>query len=158
MRLGAQVDGFMMAEWRFVEDDMHHIAERVQEFDPDSRLAMRMDTGQYGVVRHVQLPVLGETWIIGMMLSDQDGNPLKREPDGRVMHQLREYDSWRHAHPGRTLRRQAEKLLAIKEHERQRAIRENAGELAESYLYWGRRRYGIQRNIYIPADLPRGQG
>jgi hypothetical protein len=158
VRLGEPVSGYMMQEWRFVEDDMHHIAERVTQFDPDARLALRCDTGQYGIVRQVQLPVLGQTWIVGMMLRDPEGKPLTREPDGRVMHQLREYDTWRHSHPGRTLREQARKLLELRERAQQQLIRERAGEFAEAYLFQGRKYHGIARNIYVPADIPRGQG
>ena len=153
MRLAGLVPGYLVGDWHFVEDDMHHIAERISEFDPDARLGHDRDANRWAVVRHVQMPVIGDTWIIGFILRDQDGKELAREPDGRVMAQMRKYDTWRNRFSGRQLKQQAEKLLEIQAERHRKAIMDQNTDLAEQYVFHGRRYFGMKRNIYVPAGI-----
>lgn len=165
MRLGATVPGVLMAPWRFVAEDQHDISRRVQAIDPDARLAVNCLDGQLGIVRHVRIgnavEALGmdpqNTWIIAFKVKDDDGEPLTGEPDARVLEQMRKYDTWTKRNPVRA-RQAAEAVVAHREAQRQKAERERARAMAEAYVHWGRRYYGIKNNIYVPADIPRGQG
>lgn len=164
MRLGSSVPG-LITPWRFVAQDLHDIARRVRELDRDARLAVETTTGQLGIVRNVVLEAEPgslttdphDTWIIGFRATDDDGEPLTGEPDARVLELMRRYDSWAKRNPVR-FRQAAE--LAARQHEArtQQFIRERAREFAEEYLFAGRRYAGIRHNIFVPADLPRGQG
>ena len=162
MRLGGRVPA-LLTEWRFVAEDMHNISQRVQEFDSDARLAMEMETEHLGIVRRVVLPVNPDvleanphdTWIIGLRLRDPDTKqPIVGESDGRVLDLMRLYDSWAKRNPAR-FRASAEAAVAAREQQIEQAIRERSREAVEQYLFHGRRRYGIYKNIYVPADLPR---
>lgn len=163
MRLGGLVPA-LITSWRFVAEDQHHISQRVRELDPDARLAMEMATEHLAIVRRVVLPVSPDvlqadphdTWIIGLKLRDVDGVPMTGEPDSRVLDLMRLYDSWAKRNPVR-FKESAEKAVAKREEQLVKRDRERARQMAETYLFAGRRYAGIRHNIYVPAALPKGQ-
>jgi hypothetical protein len=167
MRLGGQVPGVLLnGGWRFVAEDQHNISQRVREVDDDSRLAVNVESGQFGIVRHVVLEgdvgKLGmdphNTWIVAFKATDPDtGQPITGEPDARVLELMRRYDTWTKRNPDRA-RKAAEAVVRHREARQQQLIRERARALAEGYLWAGRRYLGMKNNIYVPADIPRGQG
>jgi hypothetical protein len=165
VRLGSEVPNLLGDVWRFVAEDQHDIARRVQVIDPDARLAMNTSTQQLGIVRHIRVGPAVEaigmdpqnTWIIAFKVREEDGTPCTGEPDARVLEQMQRFDTWTKRNPERA-RDVAEKVVRHREQQREKAERERARAMAESYIQWGRRRYGIHKNIYVPADIPRGQG
>lgn len=166
MRLGSTVPGITGTGYRFVAEDQHDICRRVQEIDADARLAVNVADGQLAIVRRVVLEgdvsMLEmdphDTWIIAFRVSDpQSGMPLDGEPDARVLERMREYDSWNKRNPVRA-KQAAEAVVRHREAQVEKELREHAREMAEAYLWAGRRYFGLKHNIYVPADLARGQG
>lgn len=105
MVLGERVNGLMMDKgWHFVTGDSHDIHRRVQEIDPDARLAAHVDTGEIGVVAWVRRSVMGAgdfedasgvpvqdpggAWLLAFRLYDEHGNTYRGEPTEEVIEQM----------------------------------------------------------------------
>lgn len=166
MRVGSSVPGILNENWCFVAEDQHDICRRVRELDADARLAVNTLTRQLGIVRHVTLDVDPDiiqadphnTWIIAFRAKDPETDaPLDGEPDARVLELMRLYDTWTKRNPERA-KQSAEAVVRHREQQVEKLIRERARDAAERYVSDGRRAYGIKKNIYVPADLPRGEG
>jgi hypothetical protein len=95
--LGDRLTG-AYTDWRVVEDDLYHIARRVQEYDSEARLIRNDESGQLGLARWVDNYYLtgkrGLTFARAMHHLDDD-SPMTGNPDGRVLKFMAAADSRR---------------------------------------------------------------
>lgn len=148
MRLGEPVQGLLTQNWRFVEDDLYGITDRVMDYDSNARLAAHLD-GRLGIVRFVQTAVTpGGAWIVAFNLSD----PLSPdgywygEPDGRVIEQMGRGDL--HKRDPKKHMRALETLVKLEEFRQVVEEREAAREFAEKFMFDYRKVEGQKRKIY----------
>jgi hypothetical protein len=161
MKLGGVVNELIYPHWQFVEGDLHGVAERVQEYDAEAKLARDMISGQLGLARKIANPDphgLGHTWVIAKRLQDSDGTPLEGEPDARVVEQQKASDAWRvgNLKAWRTSQEQMWRLNEIARVERE--IEKNMG-IAEE-MVWTARRKDLHHEapVSVPADIPKSDG
>jgi hypothetical protein len=95
--LGDRLTG-AYTDWRVVEDDLYHIARRVQEYDSEARLIRKDESGQLGLAPWVDNYYLtgkrGLTFARAMHYLEDD-SPMTGAPDGRVLSFMRAADSRR---------------------------------------------------------------
>jgi hypothetical protein len=143
MKLASEpVNEFLYPDWRVVEEDLHNVAKRVQEYDQDARLARDDVSGQLGLARRVANPDpagSGSIWVIAKRLLDSDDEPLAGEPDARVLEQQRASDAFRIQNIN-AWRRTQEKVWHANENRRiQREIEKNMAN-AEQFVWTARRK------------------
>ena len=153
----APVNELLYPDWRFVEEDLHDIAGRVQEYDQDARLARDDVSGQLGLARKVANPDptgTGEIWVIAKRLLASDDEPLAGEPDARVLEQQRASDAFRIQNID-AWRRTQEKVWQANENRRiQREIEKNMAN-AEEFVWTARRKDLHQMApVTVPKDTP----
>lgn len=144
------VNEFLYPDWRFVEEDIHDISRRVQEYDAEARLARDEITGQLGLARRVANPDptgSGSIWVIAKRLTEADDEPLTGEPDARVLEQQRASDAFRIQNID-AWRRSQEKVWEANERRRiQREIEKNMAN-AEQFVWTARR-----KDLHQPAPV-----
>lgn len=143
MRLASHpVNEFLYPDWRFVEEDLHDISGRVQEYDAEARLARDEISGQLGLARQIANPDptgTGSIWVIAKRLLDSDDEPLTGEPDARVLEQQRASDAFRIQNID-AWRRTQEKVWEANERRRiQHEIEKNMAN-AEEFVWTARRK------------------
>ncbi len=153
----APVNDLLYPDWRFVEEDLHDISRRVQEYDQDARLARDDVSGQLGLARRVANPDPtgdGSIWVIAKRLLDSDDEPLAGEPDARVLEQQRASDAFRHQNLA-AWRRTQEKVWEANERRRiQREIEKNMDN-AEKFVWTARRKdLNQMAPVAVPKDTP----
>jgi hypothetical protein len=150
MKIGQPVKGIMTQHWRFVEDDLYGIADRVIEYDEDARLAIHTE-GRLGIVRYARAEWAPEgAWVVAFNLNDDDSvdGYWYGEPDARVLDQMGRADLRRKDVATRT--RQLRRLWQLHELAQELDDREEARELAERTIHRYRNAEGQKRRIYVP--------
>lgn len=107
MNLGGEVNGALMdPHYRFVTGDAADVHRRIQEIDPDLRLAAHSELRDIVVVKWVPLDDLGEdgftddntglnvdapggVWLIAFRCMNPDGTEMIGEPNASVLDQAR---------------------------------------------------------------------
>lgn len=152
MLLGPQMPSDTQPAWRFVESDLHGVARRVREYDPDARLVRQDTTGQLGLARFVRpCPAAGSgAWKLARKLYDlRDDSPLDGEPDQRVLECQRAFDAWRRARMLRDHQRMMERWHAAEGERRRREGEESLGEIPDEMAYLMRRESGVKNTIFV---------
>lgn len=104
MLLGDRLDG-AYTDWRVVEDDLYHVADRVREYDEEARLLRQEGTGKLGLGRYVPSHyITGQRGLaFAREVVDMDTDvPLTGTPDARVIrfmwaadaHRIRSMREW----------------------------------------------------------------
>lgn len=155
MKLAGVVNELLYPHWQYVEEDLHNISGRVQEYDADARLARDMLSGQLGLARKIPNPDpygIGHTWVIAKKLQDTNGEPLEGEPDARVLDQQQASDAWRvkNLDSWRTAQEQMWRVNEVARIEKE--IEKNMG-LAEE-MVWTARRKDLHHEA--PVAVPKG--
>jgi hypothetical protein len=136
------VNELLFPDWRFVEEDLHNVSSRVQEYDAEAQLARDDVSGQLGLARRISNPDptgTGSIWVIAKRLMDADDEPLVGEPDARVLEQQRASDAFRIQNMAAWHRTQ-EKVWEANERRRiQREIEKNMAN-AEEFVWTARRK------------------
>ncbi len=122
--------------WRFVDADLHDIASRVREYDPDSRLVRNDENGQLGLgVWHSRHEIPGGAFTLAREMFDPVTDaPLAGEPDGRALRCQRGYDSRRFSDI-RVWQRQVAEARVARETRKRIASEESFGDHAERYVH-----------------------
>jgi hypothetical protein len=148
MKIGQPVQGLLTQNWRFVEDDLYGIADRVIEYDSDARLGIHID-GRLGILRFAKTEVTpGGAWIVAFNLDD----PLSLdgywygEPDSRVIEQMGRADL--HKRDPIDAARKLKALLQLEEFRREVEAREEREEVSEQFLHRYRKAEGQKRKIF----------
>ena len=140
--------------WRFVESDLHDIASRVTEYDPDARLVRNDESGQLGLARWLKSDLLcgGGYWALARELFDLDTDkPLRGEPDGRVCRFQRAADSW-----GRNLRewhRKSEHSRWMAEKHEFDEMHDQHGDMAERFVNALKKDVSARPKAFIPRGI-----
>lgn len=160
MRLGEPIGSVLYEDWRFVEEDMHNISERVTEYDGEAKLARQEETGHLGLARRINSPFDGHggyVWLIARRLHDEDtGEPLTGEPDKRVLDEQRRADAFRIDNLDRW--RKTQERMWVLEEEVRRA-KEVAAQMANAEEFvWNFRKKDLGRkdSILVPASMTDG--
>lgn len=156
MRLGEQIGSVLYEDWRFVEEDLHNIADRVTEYDSEARLARQEETGHLGLARRIDAPFDGggHIWVIARRLRDKEtGEPLTGEPDARVLDEQQSSDAFRVDDLDRYRKAQERMWILDQEVRRAREI-EAEMENAEKFV-WTLRNKDLDRKdkIWVPASV-----
>ncbi len=161
MKLAGVVNELLYPHWQYVEEDLHNISGRVQEYDADARLARDMLSGQLGLARKIPNPDpygIGHTWVIAKKLQDTNGEPLEGEPDARVLDQQKASDAWRvkNLDSWRTAQEQMWRVNEVARIEKE--IEKNMG-LAEE-MVWTARRKDLHHEapVAVPKDISKSDG
>jgi len=148
MKIGQPVEGLLTQNWRFIEDDLYGIADRVIEYDPDARLGIHTD-GRLGLLRFARTEVTpGGAWVVAFNLSDPaslDGY-WYGEPDSRVIDQMCRADL--HKRDPKDAARKLKTLLQLEEFRREVEAREEREEISEQFLHRYRKAEGQKRKIF----------
>lgn len=111
MQLGEPIRGLMMnPHWRFVTADAFNVAQAVNDYHPDCRLAAHDETLQVAVAKFIHRAQLGEldeddveapvddrggAWLL-FFFPERDGAEMVGEPDSGIIDELRIRDMrWR---------------------------------------------------------------
>jgi hypothetical protein len=148
MKIGEPVQGLLTQNWRFVEEDLYGITDRVIQYDEHARLGIHTD-GRLGILRFVTTAVTpGGAWLVAFNLHDSlsvDGY-WYGEPDSRVIEQMGRADTSKRD-PQDTVRK-LKTMLHLEEMRQIIADQEEAHELAEQMLFKYRKIEGQKRKIY----------
>ena len=155
MRLGDHLQTEIYADWRFVEDDLYGIAERVKEYDGEARLVRQDESGHLGLARLMPgdfMPGCAGTWLVARRLSDPEtGEPLTGEPDQRVLTEQRSSDFFRVQDPVRWRKRMHGAWMLELQRRRERFAKANE-EYADRMVHrMSRDSGGWQSHIYVPS-------
>ena len=135
MLLGQRLPG-AHSGWRVVEGDLHDIAGRVREYDPDARLVREDGTGQLGLAvwqrKHAYIP--GGAFAFAKRMFDPDTDLPLTHADGRVLRVQRGSDSRRFADL-RVWHRMVAKAEAEREAREAAEIHESYGDHAERFVH-----------------------
>jgi hypothetical protein len=141
----------MTQHWRFVEDDLYGIADRVIEYDSDARLGIHTE-GRLGILRYAKTDFAPEgAWIVAFNLDDPDSPDgyWYGEPDGRVLDQMGRADL--RNKDATTRARQLKRLWQLHELAQHMDDRDEMREVAERTLHKYRKAEGQKRKIYVPS-------
>lgn len=150
MKLGEPIHGLYTDNWRFVEEDLYGITDRVIEYDKDARLACHED-GRLGIARWVQDSYCpGGTWLIAFNLTDpisEDGY-WRGEPDARVVDQMARGDMQRQD-PAK-FARNVKRMLQFQEIKMLQQAKEQMLGDPDKFIFRYRKMEGQKRNIFVP--------
>ena len=180
MVLGEPVPGYLTSGWRFVTADAHNITQTLRDQFPSTRLAcspthyegdQRIGVLEFFRLEHMNkrdvadledlnespVKVDGGVWLVALLPRDPvTGEPLRGEPDDRVLKAVRKYDTRRHsstfdAKQWQTWAEgQARRVEVKQKEENMEAMRENA-ELWFHHQMKGR---GDRPTyIYVPQNV-----
>lgn len=159
MRLGEPIGSALYDDWRFVEEDMHNIGERVTEYDSEAKLARQEETGHLGLARRINAPFDGggHIWVIARRLHDEEtGEPLTGEPDKRVLDEQRRADAFRIDNLDRWRKTQERMWILDQEVRHAREI-EKQMEHAEEFVWTFRKKdLGRKDSILVPSSVTDG--
>jgi hypothetical protein len=159
MRLGEPIGSALYEDWRFVEEDMHNICERVTEYDSEAKLARQEESGHLGLARRINAPFDGggHIWVIARRLHDEEtGEPLTGEPDKRVLDEQRRADAFRVDNLDRWRKAQERMWIIDQEVRRAREI-EKQMEHAEEFVWTFRKKdLGRKDSILVPSSVTDG--
>lgn len=159
MRLGEPIGSALYEDWRFVEEDMHNISERVTEYDSEAKLARQEESGHLGLARRINAPFDGggHIWVIARRLHDEEtGEPLTGEPDKRVLDEQRRADAFRVDNLDRWRKAQERMWIIDQEVRRAREI-EKQMEHAEEFVWTFRKKdLGRKDSILVPSSVTDG--
>ena len=159
MRLGEPIGSALYEDWRFVEEDMHNIGERVTEYDSEAKLARQEESGHLGLARRINAPFDGggHIWVIARRLHDEEtGEPLTGEPDKRVLDEQRRADAFRVDNLDRWRKAQERMWIIDQEVRRAREI-EKQMEHAEEFVWTFRKKdLGRKDSILVPSSVTDG--
>jgi hypothetical protein len=149
--LGDRLTG-AYTDWRVVEDDLYHVADRVREYDSEARLIRNDESGQLGLARWVDNYDLtgkrGLTFARAMHHLEDDA-PMTGCPDGRVISFMRAADSRRFKDMREWYRRSAEAHDQRELGEWNKSYEENRPH-AEQYVHALRRDLSAKPFAFIP--------
>jgi hypothetical protein len=158
MQLGSPINELVHPDWRFVTSDLHNIAERVEEYDAEARLAREEGSGQLGLARKIVNPAPGGSgylWTIARRLKDTEtGEPLTGEPDARVLTEQQASDAFRVADLDRW-RRTQNTVWYLNQQAKHYAEVEKQMDAAERFVH-AARRHDLHRPapVSVPSDVP----
>lgn len=160
MRLGEPIGSVLYEDWRFVEEDMHSISERVTEYDSEAKLARQDETGHLGLARRINSPFDGHggyVWLIARRLHDEEtGEPLTGEPDKRVLDEQRRADAFRVDNLDRW-RKTQERMWVLEQEVRHAKQVESQMANAEEFVWNFRKKdLGRKDSILVPASMNNG--
>lgn len=155
MLLGRPLTPSNITGWRPVEDDLHGIAGRVMEYDPDARLVREDETGHLGIMRWITSDVFigGGYWAFVRTMHDLDTDVPLTFPDARVIRWMRSSDS-----RGRSLRKWAETSKYahwMREKRAEDAMRDENREHAERFVNALKKDVSARPRAVIPASIPK---
>lgn len=148
MKIGQPVEGLMTQHWRFVDEDLYGITDRVIQYDADARLGIHYD-GHLGILRFVKADFAPEgAWIVAFNLDDPD-SPDGRwygEPDARVIDQMGRGDL--HKRDPKDSVRKLKRMWQLEELRQELEGRAMAREMAEKMIFEYRKKKGQKRKAY----------
>lgn len=151
MKLGTQVEGLFTDNWRFVEEDLHDITERVKQYDEAAAL-VRHESGYLGIARYVYHEISpGGVWLIAFTLSDPasaDGH-WYGEPDGRVIEQMARGDMQKR--DPQKMARNVKRMLMLHEAKLLQQAKEQVMGDPEVFVHRYRKMEGQKRKIVVPS-------
>ena len=157
MRLGTEVPGILTDKWLFVADDAHNIAQRVRDYDSESRLVAHAETHELAIARWVQASFCpGGAYIIAFKCFDPDTEePIIGEPDARVLELLKRADTWRRRNPHRFYRA-TQKIIERREAHNRSLMHDRAAEIARRSVHKSKARHGIKDKAAMPGRTVSG--
>lgn len=142
------------SDWRVVEGDLHDIAGRVREYDPDARLVRQDGTGHLGLavwLRNHDL-IRGGAFTLAREMYDLDTDkPLTGVPDGRCLRFQRAADSRRRG-IGNWRARRAASRIAREEREHQEIL-ESYGDPSERFVHALKKDVTAKPRAYVPRAV-----
>jgi len=156
MKLGDPIGSVLYEDWRFVEEDLYNISNRVTEYDSEARLARHNDSGQLGLARRIVAPFDGggHIWVIARRLRDKETNdPLDGEPDARVLDEQQSSDAFRCQDLARWRKAQQRMWILEEEAKQARAVEQNMANAEEFVWTFRKKDLGRNDSILVPASV-----
>lgn len=141
-------------DWRVVEGDLHDIAGRIREYDPNARLVRNDETGQLGIaVWHERHDLIqGGAFVLAREMYDLDTDlPLTGCPDGRCLRFQRAADSRRRGVGNWRARREAARIA--REQRESREIHDGYGDHAERFVHALSKDVTAKPKAFVPRAI-----
>lgn len=141
--------------WRFVEEDIHDIASRVTELDPEARLIREDSTGHLGIARwHVSNRFAGSGgyWLFNRKIHDLTTDQPLSKPDGRVLQFMRACDN-RRIKGLREWHRRLQHAEWMREKRQFDAMHEENEQIAEGFVHALKKDVSARPRAFIPRGI-----
>lgn len=153
MRLGPPIQTEIYSEWRFVDDDLYDINQRVRNYDKDARLVCEDGSRRLGLARWVKAGDFsaGGAWLLACYLTDPvTGEQLVGEPDARVLTDMRNRDFTLVANQKAWRKQEKGKWLGGQSKRHRTEDRDQLGQDAERFVHeWRKARGKTQNRVYV---------
>jgi len=154
MRLGEDVPGILTDHWKFVAEDPGDYVNKVKQYDSEARLVIHVGTGVLGVARWIKADIAPEgAWMIAFRARDpESGELIQGDPDERILHLMRRFDTWANNNPGR-LAEAAKETLRRRDEYLSDEVRAANYENALKFIYEYKRKLGTRDKAFVPAGV-----
>lgn len=145
------------SDWRVVEGDLHDIARRMREYDPDARLIRQDQTGHLGIAVEQRRGIRRRLMFAKSMYDLRTDRPLTGVPDARALACQRAYDGRRFTTRQNWLDwHRAMNLSDVRREAREDgAASDQNGDIAEQFAHTFKKESPHRPRAFIGQGLPR---